>query len=193
MELFSTTCVSRGRKLTIYEPSQFANGLRRSVADQLKIKFRDIRVISGFVGGAFGSKGSTTARTALVGVAARHVRRSVRLVATRDQGFTIASYRGETRHHVKLGAGRAGDLKALIHRAWELTSRSDAYFNGGTDTTCRMYRWANVSSQVLIVHADRSTPGYMRAPGEFPYVYALESAMDELASELGVDRIELRR
>jgi len=193
MELFSTTCVWHNKKLTIYEPSQFVNGLRSSVADQLKIRYRDIRVVSKFVGGGFGSKGSTTARTSLVALAARRLGRPVKLVATRDQGFTIGSYRAETRHRIRLGASRSGRLQALIHEGWELTSRPDAYFNGGTGTTCRMYAVPHVKSNVFIVHADRNMPGYMRAPAEFPYVYALETALDELAVKLRMDPIELRR
>jgi xanthine dehydrogenase YagR molybdenum-binding subunit len=193
MELFSTTCVWHNKKLTIYEPSQFVNGLRSSVADQLNISYRDIRVVSKFVGGGFGSKGSVTARTALVALAARRLTRPVKLVATREQGFTIGSYRAETRHRIRLGASRSGRLQALIHEGWELTSRPDAYFNGGTGTTCRMYAVPHVKSNVSIVHADRNTPGYMRAPAEFPYVYALETALDELAVKLRMDPIELRR
>jgi CO/xanthine dehydrogenase Mo-binding subunit len=193
MELFSTTCVWHNKKLTIYEPSQFVNGLRSSVADQLKISYRNIRVVSKFVGGGFGSKGSTTARTALVALAARRLGRPVKLVATRDQGFTIGSYRAETRHRIRLGASRSGRLQALIHEGWELTSRPDDYFNGGTGTTCRMYAVPHVKSKVSIVHADRNMPGYMRAPAEFPYVYALETALDELAVKLRMDPIELRR
>jgi len=193
MELFSTTCVWHNKKLTIYEPSQFVNGLRSSVADQLKIRYRDIRVVSKFVGGGFGSKGSATARTSLVALAARRLGRPVKLVATRDQGFTIGSYRAETWHRIRLGASRSGRLQALIHEGWELTSRPDAYFNGGTGTTCRVYAVPHVKSNVSIVHADRNMPGYMRAPAEFPYVYALETALDELAVKLRIDPIELRR
>ena len=193
IELFSTICVWNGDKLTVYEPSQYVNGLRRGVAEQLGIKFSKIRVWSKHVGGAFGSKGSITARTALIALAARRLKQPVKLVATRDQGFTIASYRAETRHRVRLGASRDGKLTALIHEGWELSSRPDAYFNGGTDTTCRIYAVPHVKTKVFVVHADRNTPGYMRAPAEFPYVYALETAMDELAVKLRMDPIELRR
>jgi xanthine dehydrogenase YagR molybdenum-binding subunit len=193
MELFSTTCAWDGNKLTIYEPSQFVNGLRRGVGEQLRIKYANIRVVSKFVGGGFGSKGSITARTALIALVARRLKRPVKLVATRDQGFTIGSYRAETRHRIRLGAGRDGKLKALVHEGWELTSRPDSYFHGGTQTTCRMYAVPNVKSKVFVVHADRGTPGYMRAPSEFPYVYALEIALDELAVKLRMDPVELRR
>ncbi|MBV8567089.1 MAG: xanthine dehydrogenase family protein molybdopterin-binding subunit [Methylobacteriaceae bacterium] len=193
MELFATTCAWAGPQLTIYEPSQFVYGLQNGVAEQLGIDPEHIRVVSTFIGGAFGSKGSTTPRTALVAIAARRLGRPVKLVATRDQGFTIATYRAETRHHLRLGAARDGKLVALSHEGWEVTSRPDAYMVSGTDTTSRMYAVPNVATNVSIVHADRNTPGFMRSPPETPYMYALESAMDELAVKLAMDPVELRR
>ncbi|MEX6507472.1 xanthine dehydrogenase family protein molybdopterin-binding subunit [Jiella sp. M17.18] len=193
IELFTTTCVWENGKLTIFEPSQFVYGLRANVAQQLGMDPGDIRVVSKFIGGAFGSKGGATPRTAWIAVAARRVSRPVKLVATRDQGFTIATYRAETRHHVQLGATREGKLTALRHEGWELTSRPMDYNVSGTDTTARMYACPNILTKVNLVHADRNTPGFMRAPPETPYMFPLECAMDELALELGIDPIELRR
>ncbi len=193
IELFTTTAEWNGNKLTIWEPSQNMYGFQFGVADQLGIDPADVRVISPFVGGAFGSRGSLTQRTALVALAAQRVGRPVRLEATRSQGFTIATYRAETRHRVQLGAGQDGKLQALIHEGWEVTSRPDNYMVAGTDASTRMYACPNVDSAVHIVHADRNTPGFMRAPPELPYLFALESAMDELAIKLNMDPVELRR
>jgi xanthine dehydrogenase YagR molybdenum-binding subunit len=117
----------------------------------------------------------------------------VKLVASRDQGFTIATYRAETRHHIRLGAGHDGKLQSLSHEGFEVTSRPDPYMVSGTDASTRLYACPNVASKVSIVHADRSTPGFMRAPPEVPYLFPLESAMDELAVALRMDPIELRR
>jgi xanthine dehydrogenase YagR molybdenum-binding subunit len=150
-------------------------------------------VVSTFVGGAFGSRGSLTQRSALIAVAARRLNRPVKLVATRDQGFTIASYRAETRHHFRLGADQNGKLVALIHEAEEVTSRPDNYKVAGTDASTRLYACPNIASKVSIVHADRNTPGFMRSPPEVPYLFPLESAMDELAVALDLDPVELRR
>jgi xanthine dehydrogenase YagR molybdenum-binding subunit len=119
--------------------------------------------------------------------------RPVKLVATRDQGFTIATFRAETRHKIDIAASREGKLAAFRHEGWEISSRPDAYAVGGTKTTTRMYACPNVDSLVSIVRADRNTPGFMRSPPEVPYLFALESAMDELAVELQMDPIELRR
>ncbi len=152
-----------------------------------------VRIISPFIGGAFGSRGSLTQRTAIVALAARRLNRPVKLETTREQGFTIATYRAETRHHIKLGATNDGRLQSLSHYGWEVTSRPDDYNVSGTDASTRLYACPNVGSKVYIVHADRNTPGFMRSPPETPYLFALESAMDELAYELKLDPVELRR
>ena len=193
MELFATSCVWSGDALTVYEPSQYVYGLRYGLAEQLDISPDKVHVINDFVGGAFGSKGSVTPRTAIIASIARKLNRPVKLVPTRDQGFTIATFRAETRHQVKLGAGRDGKLVALRHEGAEISSRADAYAVGGTKTTTRLYACPNVDSLVSIVRADRNTPGFMRSPPEVPYMFALESAMDELAVKLQMDPIELRR
>lgn len=193
IELFTTTCAWNDGELTIWEPSQFVYGLRGNVAQQLGMDPEAIRVVSKFVGGAFGSKGGATARTAWIAVAARRLSRPVKLVATRDQGFTIATYRAETRHHLQLGATRAGKLTAFRHEGWELSSRPSDYNVSGTETTARMYACPNILTKVNVVHADRNTPGFMRAPPDTPYMFPLECAMDELAIALGMDPVELRR
>ncbi len=193
IELFSTSCVWNGAELTVYEPSQTSHGLKFGLAQQLGIDAENIRVISQYIGGAFGSKGAVTERTAIVALAAQKINRPVKLVISRAQGFSASSYRAETRHRVALAATKDGKLTALIHEGLELTSRDDAYFVGGTDATSRMYACPNVLTKVTIAHADRKTPGFMRAPAEVPYMYALESAMDEMAEKIGMDPVEFRR
>jgi xanthine dehydrogenase YagR molybdenum-binding subunit len=193
IELFTTTCVWNGDQLTVYEPSQFVVGMKNGLAQELNIQPAQVTAVSPFIGGAFGSKGSITPRTVLVAMAARQLNRPVKLVATRDQGFTIATYRAETRHHVKMGADRDGKLKAYWHEAWEMTSRIDDYLVGGVESTAAMYQTPNVWTKVHVVKGDRNTPGFMRSPPEVPYMYALESAMDEMAVKLDMDPVEFRR
>jgi xanthine dehydrogenase YagR molybdenum-binding subunit len=193
LELFTTTCVWDGPQLTIYEGSQSMWGLKANVAKQLGIDPERVRTVSRFVGGAFGSRGSATSRTAWIALAAQRLGRPVKLVATRDQGFTIATYRAETRQRLARGAARVGTRTALRHEGWEVTSRPSGYNVAGTETTARMYACPNISTDVHVVHADRNTPGFMRAPPETPYMFALESGMDELAHALHMDPIELRR
>ena len=192
IELFTTTCAWDGPKLLIYEPSQFMWGSKASAATRLDLDPDNVRAVSRYVGGAFGSKGPNP-RTAWVAIAARKVGRPVKLVPTRDQGFTIATYRAETRQHVQLGATRGGKLVSFFHEGWEVTSRPSGYNVAGVESTARMYACPNIATAVNVVHADRNTPGFMRAPPETPYMFALESAMDELAYQLHMDPIELRR
>jgi xanthine dehydrogenase YagR molybdenum-binding subunit len=192
IELFTTVAAWDGDKLTIWESSQNVWGFKNGLAAQLNIPADDIRVISPFVGGAFGSRGSLTQRTALIAFAARKIGRPIKLVATRDQGFSIATYRAETRHHLQLGASSDGKLLALRHEGWEVSSRPDDYAVAGTDASTRLYACANIDSKVNIIHADRNTPGFMRSPPETPYLFALESAIDELAYALRIDPVQLR-
>ena len=193
IELFTTACSWSGGKLTVWESTQNMWGAKTGLALQLGISPDDIHFVSPFIGGAFGSRGSLTQRTAIVALAAKKLGRPVKLMTTRDQGFTIATYRAETRHQIKLGATRDGKLVSLSHEGWEVTSRPDNYMVSGTDATTRLYGCPNVVSKVSIVHADRNTPGFMRSPPETPYIFALECAMDELAYALNMDPVELRR
>jgi xanthine dehydrogenase YagR molybdenum-binding subunit len=92
-----------------------------------------------------------------------------------------------------LGAASDGKPVSLSHEGWEVTSRPSPYNVSGVESTARMYACPNIHTAVNVVHADRNTPGYMRAPPETPYMFALESAMDELAHALHMDPVELRR
>jgi len=193
IELFTTTCAWRDGELTIFEPSQFVYGLKNGLAQALGIAADKVHVISPFVGGAFGSKAQVSPRTPLVALAAKKLNRPVKLVMTRDQGFTVATYRAETRHRIRMGAERNGKITSFIHEGWEVTSRPDPYSVAGVEDSARLYGFGSAKTHVQIVHADRNTPGFMRSPPVVPYIYALESAMDELAAELDMDPVELRR
>jgi xanthine dehydrogenase YagR molybdenum-binding subunit len=193
IELFTTTCAWDGPRLTVHEPTRYVGAVRHGLAAQLGLDPADIRVVAGLIGGHFGSKFALSQHTALVALAARHLGRPVSLVPTRRQGFTIANYRPETRHDLRLGADRDGRFTALIHAAEAVTSRFDPFAMEGTDVTASLYACPNVRTHERAVRVDRNTPGPMRAPPEVPYLFALESAVDEMASALGLDPIALRR
>ncbi len=192
IELFATTAHWQGDELTVYVPSQWVKGFQAGLAKELGIDASKIRVLSPFVGGAFGGKGTLSPFTGLVAAAARELERPVKLYVTREQGFTVASFRAETQQHVRLGASADGTITTFEHRGREITSRPDTYVVNGAESTTRMYRAEHIRTSVAAVHADRQTPGFMRAPPETPYFFALESAVDELARELGMDPVELR-
>ena len=147
IELFTTTCVWSGDELTVYEPSQFVYGLKNGVAQRLGIAPEKVRVVSHYVGGAFGSKGTMIPRTALIALAAKRLNRPVKLVATRAQGFTIATYRAETRHHIRLGARSDGKLVGYSHEGWEISSRPDPYVVAGVEDSAQLYAFGTRSHQ----------------------------------------------
>ena len=193
IELYSTTASWVDGELTIHEPSQFVVELANGTAAMMGVDPSAVHVINPYIGGAFGGKGFMTQRTALIAGAARELARPVRNVVTRDQGFTLATYRAETRHRVRLAAGHDGRLLAYEHESWEMQSRHDNYPLVGFGVTTAMYGKPAILTRVNMVKADRQTSGFMRAPVEMPYMYALESAMDELAVALSMDPVELRR
>ncbi len=193
MELFATTCVWEGDRLTVHEPSRFVCGLQHGLAAQLGIPAENVRVLSRLVGGHFGSRLGLSQHTAPVALAARLLRRPVQLVPSRRDGFTIANHRPESRHEIRLGADAEGHLTAFSHRAIVATSRFDDFAMQGTDVTAALYACPNIAVEERVGRVDRNTPGPMRAPPEVPYLFALESAMDEIAHALAIDPIELRR
>src|SRR5579875_684860 len=198
IELFQTTCAWRKasngvEELVVWESTQNARGFQYGVAQQLGIKPSQVRVVTPYIGGAFGSKGELGQFTALVAFGSRLLQRPVKFVATRRQGFSLRTFRAETRHHIRLGADRNGKLLALDHESWELTSRTERFATAGSDSTSRLYGIPNVRTLVHNVETDRQAPGCMRAPPEMPYLFAMESAMDELSYALRLDPVELRR
>jgi xanthine dehydrogenase YagR molybdenum-binding subunit len=193
IELFTTRCRWDGDRLTVHEPTRFVGAVQHGLAAQLRIDPENVRVVSGLLGGHFGSKFALSQHTALVALAARRLGRPVSLVPTRRQCFTIANYRPETRHRIRLAADGEGHLTALVHEADVVTSRFDPFAMEGADVTGSLYACPAIRTDERAVRVDRNTPGPMRAPPEVPYLFALECGMDELAWQLGLDPIALRR
>lgn len=193
IELFGTTCVWEGDHLTVYEPTRYIDGMQHGLAAQLGIDAGKIRVICPFIGGHFGSKLALSQYTAPVAIAARRLNRPVRYVASREECFTIANHRPDTRHHIQIGSTKDGEFTSLIHEAESTTSRFDDFLMTGTDVTSSLYAWRSVETKETMVRVDRNTPGPMRAPPEVPYLFALETAIDEVATELAIDPVELRK
>jgi xanthine dehydrogenase YagR molybdenum-binding subunit len=130
------------------------------LAEQLGLDPANVRFLLPQAGGAFGVSGGLSQRTVLVALAARMIGRPVPLEATRSQGFTITSFRSETRQRVRLAAGRDGRLQAMIHDGLALTSRADVFATAAVAiaTTMRLYARPNVAGSAGVVAADRGTP-----------------------------------
>lgn len=192
MEPCVTTAVWDGDRLTVYDSTQYLAGVRTALATAFGLPPEHVRVRSEFVGGGFGSKGTVWPHVLLAAAAARHVGRPVRLALTRQQMFTSCGSRPATRQRVVLGAHRDGRLTALNHDGLTSTSPGENVVETTGGVSAMLYACPNVTVRQRIVRLDMQPPTFQRAPGRAPGSFAIESAMDELAHELGLDPIELR-
>lgn len=193
IELVATVAEWEGDKLIVHEGTQNTGALRHGLAQVLGIPSGQVQVISPFVGGGFGQKNSLQMQTALAAVAARRAGAPVKLVVTRAQLFHGSGFRPASRHRVRLGADAAGTLLAAIHEVESQTSRHDFFPGEYAATSSRLYGWGAFRGVQRLVRTDTQTPGFMRAPFEHPACFAMETAIDELAYELGKDPVDLRR
>ena len=192
MELIATVAEWRGQDLLIHEPTQNVDGLKHGLAVQLGIPPERVRVVSPWIGGGFGQKGFVPSQTVIAAVAARRLRRPVKLVVPRAQLFPDTNFRPASRHRIRLGADRRGRIVGAIHEAEHQTSRHDLFPGEYAATTSRLYGIPNFRGRERLVQNDIHTPGYMRAPFQHPATWAFESAVDELAVALGRDPVALR-
>ncbi|MFI6393162.1 xanthine dehydrogenase family protein molybdopterin-binding subunit [Nonomuraea sp. NPDC050540] len=178
--------------LTLYDSTQGASAVRATLAALFAMPPANVRVIASHVGGGFGSKGLPLAPVVLAALAAKHVSRPVKLAVPRQQMFAVTGYRTPTIQRVRLGADADGRLTAIVHEAIEQCSTIREFVEQTTVPTRIMYAAANRRTTHRVVRLDVPTPSWMRAPGEAPGMFALESAMDELAIACGIDPVELR-
>jgi xanthine dehydrogenase YagR molybdenum-binding subunit len=192
MELFASTAVwSADGKLTVYDKTQGVQNVQRYLCNIFKMKPDDLRVVSPYVGGAFGSGLRPQYQAVLAVLGARALQRSVRLVLTRQQMYTLG-YRPETIERVSLGASADGALDAITHDAIAMTSQYEEFARNDVGWSGALYKCANTRYSHKLAKLDLATPSDMRAPGATTGVYALECAMDELAVALKMDPVELR-
>jgi xanthine dehydrogenase YagR molybdenum-binding subunit len=193
MEPHTTVATWTGDGLTLHVSSQWVYGVRDMAAELFGLERDRVRVVSRHVGGAFGSKVTPRADVVLAIMAARAVPgRPVKFALTRQQMFVQVGYRSPTIQRVALGADHDGRLIALVHRSVEQTSRVEEFAEHATRATPTVYAAPNRRTAQRIAALDVPTPTIMRAPGEAPGMFALESAMDELAVACGLDPVELR-
>jgi xanthine dehydrogenase YagR molybdenum-binding subunit len=193
MEPHATIAVWEGDdRLTLYDTTQGLFGDRDRVANLLGLKPENVRVISLFLGGGFGSKGPTWSHVLLCAMAARGVGRPVKVVLKRPQMFGPVGSRSATRQDIACAANHDGTLTAQRNHTVTHTSSFDEFTESASLPTRMLYSVPNNATQQRLVRSDIGTPSYMRAPGEAPGTYALEVAMDELAYALKMDPLELR-
>ncbi|MGM9508225.1 xanthine dehydrogenase family protein molybdopterin-binding subunit [Larkinella sp. GY13] len=192
MEMFATTVVyEKNDKLTIYDKTQGAPNSQLYVSQVFGIPFKDVRVISPFVGGGFGAGLRPQYQLFLAVLAARELKRSVRVSLTRQQMFTFG-HRPATVQNVSLGASADGKLEAIWHDAVGETSQFEDYTEIVVNWAGMLYPAQNVTLTYNLVPLDVYTPIDMRAPGGVTGMSALECAIDELAYKVGMDPVEFR-
>jgi xanthine dehydrogenase YagR molybdenum-binding subunit len=193
MEPHSAVAVWDGGELTVYSGNQASNMQATELAVALDLAPDAVHAVNPFVGGAFGGKGRTSAPAFLAAAAARALGRPVKAALTREQVFTATAGRAATVQKLKLGAERDGTLVAVSHDSWCNTDTARSFVEPTSHGTSReWYATRNLAISQKIVPLNIPPTTFMRAPGEAPGSFALESAIDELAVALGMDPIELR-
>ena len=192
MELHATIAQWEGDHLTLYDSSQGIFPARNVVAKTFGVPTENVRVVSYFVGGGFGSKGSVWSHVLLAAMAARQIGRPVKIELTRRQMFGPVGGRPRTVQHITLGARKDGTLTAIRHVSTSATSEFEEWMEPSAVMTRMLYASPNAVTDHKLVRINMGTPTFMRAPGEASGSFAIESAMDEMAHSLRMDPIAFR-
>ena len=192
MEPFAATAVwEDDDRITVFDKTQGPQNCRNYVAGVFGMPRDKVRVLSPYVGGGFGSGLRPQYELPLAVLAARALKRSVRVTLTRQQMFTLG-YRAANVHEMTLAADQDGSLASFRHEAVSMTSQFEDFQRNFVNWSSLLYRCANVDLGQRLVKLDQNTPCDMRAPGGAEGAYAIECAMDELASAADIDPLELR-
>jgi xanthine dehydrogenase YagR molybdenum-binding subunit len=181
-----------GDGVTLHDANQGSHGIASDVATAFGLKPERVRAIAPYVGGGFGSKAFTHPHVIATVMAARIAKRPVKLAVTRQQMFSLVGYRTPTIQRVRLAADRAGNLIATAHDVVEQTSTVEEFAEQTAVATRAMYASESRRTSHRLAKLDVPTPSIMRAPGECPGLFALESAMDEIANACEIDPVDFR-
>jgi xanthine dehydrogenase YagR molybdenum-binding subunit len=192
MEPHSAVAAWDSDGLTVYSGNQGANLQAMELAQALDTDLSSVRSLNPFVGGAFGGKGRTSAAAFLAAAAAKTLGRPVKVVLSREQVFTATAGRAATIQKIALGAAADGSLIAIRHDSWCSTAMDRSFVEPTSHSTREYYAAQNLAISQKMVPLNIPPTTFMRAPGEAPGSFALESAIDELAVALNMDPIELR-
>jgi xanthine dehydrogenase YagR molybdenum-binding subunit len=192
MEPHATIAAWDGDQLTLIDSSQGPPRVKPTIARLFDLDPSQVRVVSEHVGGGFGSKGFARPNVVLAAMAARVVQRPVKCALTRQQMFSVVGHRCPSIQRVQLGADTDGQLIAIGHDVVEQSSTIKEFAEQTAVATRHMYAAPHRRTTHRLARLDVPTPSWMRAPGECPGMFALESAMDELAQACDLDPVELR-
>src|SRR5262249_42098298 len=192
IELHATTAIWEGSTLTLYDSSQGVVNCRSVLAQMFGLPREDIRVITKFVGSGFGNKLFPWTHCALAAAAARQLGRPVKLALSRKMMFQTVGHRPRTQQRVRLGATPDGKLVSLQHDYVYHRSMLDGHHEDCGETTPFQYSVPNLRVRFGRAKRNVGAGADMRGPGDVPGMYAIESAMNELADALKIDPLRLR-
>lgn len=192
MEPCATTAWWEDGALVVHASVQMIKGPQHMLAETLQIDRGQVRLMSRYIGGGFGGKGSTYEDVALAALASRQLRRPVKIALTRQQMFNATTHRPATVQRVRLGAAPDGRLTALALESSCHCARNDPFVERAAGFARTLYAAPNRLTAHRVQLMDIAVASAMRAPGEAVGMMSLEAAMDELAEKLGLDPIELR-
>jgi xanthine dehydrogenase YagR molybdenum-binding subunit len=192
MELYaSTVIVGPGGRLTVYDKTQGVQNVQKYLCGVFGMKPEDVRVMSPFMGGGFGSGLRPQFQVVLAVLAARALQRSVRVMLTRPQMYALG-YRPAMLQRIAIGANADGTLDAIAHDAVTVTSQYEDFHRQETGWSGLLYKCTNAKYAHRLAKLDLATSCDMRAPSATSALFALESAMDEVAAALALDPVEFR-
>jgi len=192
IELHASVAVYKDGKYTLYETSQAVVNHRDVLAAMLGVPPENVQVITRFLGSGFGGKLWPWPHSLLAASCARNLNRPVKLVVSRPMMFQSVGHRPAIDQRIQLGADTSGKLTAIQQDYVNHTSIQDDYDEGCGEATGFLYSSPNVLVTGGLARRNVGMPTAMRGPGAVPGLYALESAMDELALKLKMDPVQLR-
>lgn len=181
-----------GDKLTVYDKNQGVKSVQGQLAQAFKLPRENVQVISKYIGGAFGSGIRVWPHTMAAVMAARQLKRPVKLVLGREQMFTSVGYRPYTIQKISMVATKDGRLTGIVHEGKGQTSMYEEHLERTVLASRTLYACPHVSTRYRLLPLDVNTPTWMRGPGDATGMFALESAVDELAFALKMDPLEFR-
>ncbi|MET1756369.1 xanthine dehydrogenase family protein molybdopterin-binding subunit [Novosphingobium sp. RD2P27] len=181
-----------GKTLTLHSSLQMLAFNRKELADSLNLELEQVRLVSPYVGGGFGSKLGISPEGVAASVAAMQLNRPVRVVMLRQQVFQCVMRRSETVQRLRLAADAEGRLIGFGHEARVSNLPEEKFGEPVTQASEFLYPGENRRLAIEIARINLVTAGSVRAPGEAVGMQALEAAMDELANAIGIDPVELR-
>ena len=192
MEMHGTVAVWEGENLTLYESTQGVVNHRRVMSEVLDVPAENLRVISRFIGSGFGGKLFPWPHSTLAAVAAKRLNRPVKFSVDRRMMFSNTGHRPRTQQRIRLGATMDGTLTAIRHDFYTETSMGEDFVEHCGEQTPFLYSCPNLEVTTAMVRRNVGAPAPMRGPGAVPGLFALESAMNELAIKLKMDPLDLR-